>query len=109
MLELLPHAIQGEAVASGSRHADNVAPALFGGLVLTVGIDHPRIKRIPVPPGIRCVLVHPHLNLPTRDARAMLSASVSLSDVVWQTANLAGFLAGCYTNDLALIREASRT
>ena len=49
-IELLPHAIAGEAVASGSRHADNIAPALFGGLVLTVGIDNPRIKRIPVPP-----------------------------------------------------------
>lgn len=105
-LELLKHAIAGEAVASGSRHADNVAPSLFGGLVLTVGIDHPRIKQIPVPHGIRCVLVHPQFNLPTRAARAVLSSSVSLSDVVWQTANLAGFLAGCYTNDVALIREA---
>jgi len=104
--DLLPHAIQGEAVASGSRHADNVAPSLFGGLVLTVGIDHPRIKRIRVPPSLRCVLVHPHLNLPTRDSRAVLSPTVSLSDFVWQTANLAGFLAGCYSNDLALLREA---
>jgi homoserine kinase len=105
-LELLKHAIQGEAVASGSLHADNIAPSLFGGLVLTVGIDNPRIKKIPVPPGIRCVLVHPHLFLSTREARAILDRTVKLSDVVWQTANLAGFLAGCYTNDLALIRDA---
>ena len=105
-LELLKHAIQGEAVASGSLHADNVAPSLFGGLVLTVGIDNPRIKQIPVPPGIRCVLVHPQLYLSTREARAILDRTVKLSDVVWQTANLAGFLAGCYTNDLALIRDA---
>jgi len=104
--ELLPHAIQGEAVASGSRHADNVAPALFGGLILTVGIDHPHIKRIPVPASLRCVLVHPHLNLPTRDARAVLTPTVSLSDMVWQTANLAGFLSACYSNDLTLLREA---
>ncbi len=105
-LELLKHAIQGEAVASGSLHADNIAPSLFGGLVLTVGIDNPRIKQIPVPPGIRCVLVHPRLYLSTRAARAILDRSVKMSDVVWQTANLAGFLAGCYTNDLALIRDA---
>ena len=105
-LELLKHAIQGEAVASGSLHADNIAPSLFGGLVLTVGIDNPRIKQIPVPPGIRCVLVHPQLYLSTREARAILDRTVKLSDVVWQTANLAGFLAGCYTNDLALIRDA---
>jgi homoserine kinase len=104
--ELLVHAIEGEAIASGSRHADNVAPSLFGGLVLTVGIDHPRTKRIPVPSSLRCVLVHPQLSLPTRDARAILAPAVSLSDMIWQTANLAGFLAGCYSNDLALIREA---
>lgn len=103
---LLTHAIAGEAVASGSRHADNIAPALFGGLVLTVGIDHPRVKQIPVPPTVRCVLLRPHMFLATQQARGILTRLVDLSDVVWQTANLAGFLAGCYTNDLALIREA---
>jgi homoserine kinase len=103
---LLQHAIAGEAVASGSRHADNIAPALFGGLVLTVGIDNPCIKQIPVPPDIRCVLLHPHMFLSTQEARDILTRRVDLSDVVWQTANLAGFLAGCYSNDLALIREA---
>lgn len=103
---LLPHAIAGEAVASGSRHADNIAPALFGGLVLTVGIDNPRVTQIPVPADIRCVLLHPHMFLSTQEARGVLARRVDLSDVIWQTANLAGFLAGCYTNDLALIREA---
>jgi homoserine kinase len=103
---LLTHAIAGEAVASGARHADNIAPALFGGLVLTVGIDHPRVKQIPVPPAVRCVLLRPHMFLATQQARGILTRLVDLSDVVWQTANLAGFLAGCYTNDLALIREA---
>jgi homoserine kinase len=105
-IELLTHAIAGEAVASGSRHADNIAPALFGGLVLTVGIDSPRIKRIPVPPGVRCVLVHPHMFVSTQQARDVLARRVDLSDVVWQSAHLAGFIAGCYSNDLALIRES---
>jgi homoserine kinase len=105
-LELLKFAMQGEAVASGSVHVDNIAPSLFGGLVLTVGIDNPRIKQIPVPPDIRCVLVHPHMYLSTRVARAILKTTCELSDVIWQTANLAGFIAGCYTNDLAMIRDA---
>ena len=104
-LELLKFAMQGEAVASGSVHVDNIAPSLFGGLVLTVGIDHPRTKQIPVPPGIRCVLVHPHMFLSTREARRILSRTVSLSDVVWQCANLAGFISACYTNDLDMIRD----
>ena len=81
-------------------------PSLFGGLVLTVGIDHPRVKQIPVPPEIRAVIVHPHMFLATREARAMLKRSVELSDFVWQTANLAGFISGCYTNDLDMIRDS---
>ncbi len=89
--------MQGEAVASGSVHVDNIAPSLFGGLVLTVGIDNPFVKQIPVPASVRCVIVHPHMVLATREARAILSKSVELSDVIWQQANLAGFLAGCFT------------
>lgn len=104
--QLLKFAMKGEAVASGSVHVDNIAPSLFGGLVLTVGIDNPHVKQIPVPEGVRCVLVHPHMVLPTREARAILRKSVELSDVIWQQANLAGFLAGCYTSDLPLIRES---
>lgn len=105
-LELLKFAMHGEAVASGSVHVDNIAPSLFGGLVLTVGIDHPRTKQIPVPPSVRCVLAHPHMFLSTREARRILRKTVDLSDVVWQAANLAGFISGCYTNDLAMIRDA---
>lgn len=104
-LELLNFAMQGEAVASGSMHADNIAPSLFGGLVLTVGIDNPRVKRIPVPKGIRAVIIHPHMFLSTREARSILKREVAMADFVWQTANLAGFISGCYTDDLDLIRE----
>jgi homoserine kinase len=105
-LELLQFAIAGEAVASGARHADNIAPSLFGGLVLTVGIDHPRVKQIPVPAAVRAIIVHPHMFLATARARAILKLSVDLSDFVWQTANLAGFISGCYTGDLDMIRAS---
>jgi len=104
-LDLLKFAMQGEAVASGSMHVDNIAPSLFGGLVLTVGIDNPRVKRIPVPRGIRAVIIHPHMFLSTREARSILKRDVAMADFVWQTANLAGFISGCYTDDLDLIRE----
>lgn len=105
-LGLLKFAMQGEAVASGSVHVDNIAPSLFGGLVLTVGIDNPNVKQIPVPATVRCVLVHPHMVLSTRQAREILKRSIDLSDVIWQSANLAGFLTGCFTSDLQLIRES---
>ncbi len=105
-MTLLKCAMHGEQVASGSVHVDNISPSLFGGLVLTVGVDNPRIKQVPVPGGVRCVLVHPHLELETRAARGVLSANVTLSDFVWQTANLAGFISGCYSGDLDLIRDS---
>jgi homoserine kinase len=105
-LELLRFAMQGEAVSSGSLHVDNISPSLFGGLVLTVGIDQPRIKQIPVPNGIRAILVHPHLFLSTKQARGILKKEVQMSDFIWQSANLAGFISGCYTNDLDVIRAS---
>jgi homoserine kinase len=105
-LRLLKFAMAGEIVASGSAHIDNISPCLFGGLTLTVGIDAPRVKRIPVPASLRCVLVHPHMYLGTREARAVLKADVTRSDYVWQSANLAGFISGCYSNDLDMIRES---
>jgi homoserine kinase len=105
-IEQLKVAMEGEAVASGSRHADNISPSLFGGLVLTVGIDEPRVKQIPVPEEIHAVIVHPHLQVSTKEARAILSRTVNMSDFVWQTANLAGFISGCYTNDLDLIKTS---
>jgi homoserine kinase len=105
-LELLKFAMQGEKVASGSLHVDNIAPSLFGGLVLTVGIDHPRVKQIPVPKGVKAVILHPHMFLSTKQARAILRRTVEMSDFVWQTANLAGFISGCYTDDLDMIRAS---
>ncbi len=70
-LELLKFAMQGEAVASGSMHVDNIAPSLYGGLVLTVGIDHPRVKQIPVPKGMRAVIASSaHVPVDEAGARA---------------------------------------
>jgi len=101
-LDLLRFAMEGEAVASGAAHIDNISAALFGGLVLAVGIDHPRIKQIPVPPTVRCVVVHPHMFLSTKEARKILRPTADMSDLVWQCANLAGFISACYTDDLEL-------
>lgn len=101
--KLLGFAVQGEAVASGSTHADNVAPSLLGGLVLVLENPTPRVVRVPVPPNVRCVLAHPHIRVDTREARRILSPSVDRKAFVAQCANLAGFLAGCYSGDLSLL------
>jgi len=98
---LYPFALDGEAVASGSHHGDNVGAMLLGGLVLATA---QRLVTIPVPPVLRCVLVHPHAVLETREARAALNGHYALAGFVEQSANLAQLLAGCYTGDIELIR-----
>lgn len=95
-------AMDGEAVASGSRHGDNVGPQLLGGLVLATAT---RLVRIPVPSGWHCALVHPHCVLETRRARAALAGNYALSEFVAQSANLAQVIAGCWQGDAALVRE----
>ncbi|MDO1529236.1 homoserine kinase [Fulvimonas sp. R45] len=99
---LYRYALDGEAVASGSRHGDNLGPMLLGGLVLAT---HERLLRIPVPPDWHCALVHPHCVLETRRARAALAGDYALGEFVAQSANLALVLAGCFQGDAALVRE----
>ncbi|HVF35699.1 MAG TPA: homoserine kinase [Candidatus Saccharimonadia bacterium] len=99
---LYPHALAGEAVASGSPHGDNAGPQLLGGLVLAL---EDRLVSIPVPETIVAVVVHPHFVLETRRARAVLAGHYTLAEHVAQSARLAQLLAGCYTNDMALIAQ----
>ena len=100
---LFPYALAGEAIASGAVHGDNVAPSLFGGLVLVRSAEPPDVVPLPAPDELRCAVVLPRLRLDTREARAVLPKAFPLHDVVHQTANLAGVVAGCFRGDLALV------
>jgi homoserine kinase len=95
--ELLPFALDGEALASGSRHADNVAPALMGGIVLCPPEGAP--VRIPVPDGWHLTIVHPQVEIRTAEARNVLPTHVPLVDAVNQARWFAAFVAACHRND----------
>lgn len=99
---LYPFALDGEAVASGGRHGDNIGSMLLGGLVLAT---RDRLLRVPVPRAWHCALVHPHCVLETRKARAVLAGDYALGEFVAQSANLALVLAGCFRGEAALVRE----
>lgn len=99
---LYPFSLQGEAVASGSAHGDNVAPMLLGGVVLAT-LD--RMIPLAVPEALHCVVVHPDQVLETRRARAALVEPYPLSQFVEQSTHLALFLTGLQRGDLALLRE----
>ena len=92
--ELIPFALDGEELASGARHSDNVAPAVLGGLVLS-GPDG-SIKQIPAPRDWHLVLLHPQITIRTSEARAVLPESVPLKDAVRQNALFATFIAACF-------------
>jgi homoserine kinase len=102
---LYPFALEGEAVASGSRHGDNVAPMLLGGAVLAT---HDRMIPLPVPDWLHCVVVHPDQVLETRRARAALAEPYPLAQFVEQSTHLALFLTGLQRGDAALIRDGLR-
>jgi homoserine kinase len=105
---LLEYATEGERAATGAAHADNTAPCLFGGLTGVVSKDPLEVVRIPIPEGLRCVLVHPRMRIDTREAREVLRPSVSLGEHVEQTMHLTGLLVGCWNSDLELIRRSMR-
>ncbi len=104
--DLLRYALEGESVASGAFHADNIAPCLLGGLQLVQSLDPIRVISLPVPTKVECILVHPKAILRTKEARQILSPQISLKDHVHQSALMAGFISGCYTNNIDLIRAS---
>jgi homoserine kinase len=102
---LYDFALDGESVSSGSRHGDNVAPMLLGGVVMATAT---RMIPLDVPVWLHAVVVHPDQVLETRRARAVLADPYPLHTIVEQSAHLALFLTGLQRGDAALLREGLR-
>lgn len=100
--DLVRFAMFGEKVASGVKHADNIAPCIYGGITLIRSI-HP-LDIVPIPaPELFVTIVHPQIEVRTSDARQILRKEVLLKDAIKQWGNIAGLVAGFIQNDLALI------
>lgn len=104
--KLLPYALEGEKFASGGLHADNVAPSLLGGLILCPTTLLPEVVRLPFPPGVNAVLLHPELQVNTAHACRGLSKGYSMDQWLQQQGYLAGFVAACSSGDIDLIRRS---
>lgn len=103
--QLLSPSLDGEAAVSG-RHADNVAPCLFGGITLITGIDADHIRILPIPPSLYLALITPDVAVPTIMARAVLPATIPLKTMVLQTAYAAQLVDAIYRGDLASMAQA---
>ncbi|MEQ8711756.1 MAG: homoserine kinase [Cyclobacteriaceae bacterium] len=101
--ELVVHALAGEKYASKSAHADNVAPSLMGGFVLARGEEPFDIVKVPAASELRVVLIYPHVEINTSEARRIIPSEVPLKKAITQWGNVAGLVAGMMQNDFDLI------
>jgi len=101
--ELVSFAIEGEKLASGVAHADNVAPALFGGFTIIRSNSPLDIIKIEAPEELYVSIVHPKIEIKTADARSVLRETISLKKAIIQCGNIAGLISGLYTSNYELI------
>ncbi len=104
--ELTAFSMKGEAVASQSEHADNIAPALFGGFTLVKSLNPLEILQIPTPPDLFAVVIHPQIEIKTADARKILPETIALKNAITQWSNVGSLVHGLHTNDYDLISRS---
>jgi homoserine kinase len=103
-LDVVLCAIEGECAASGTPHADNVAPSVMGGFVLVRSCDPLDIVELPVPPGLRVAVVHPHCQVSTAQARRLVNdRTYGLDVIVPNIGAVAALVAALYRGDLPLL------
>lgn len=104
-LELVDLAMAGEALASGSRHADNLAPCIYGGFTLVRSTDPLDIVEIDFPP-LFATVIHPQIEVKTSEARAILPKEVPLKSAIRNWSNLGALVAALAKGDYALIARS---
>ncbi|MFD2588662.1 homoserine kinase [Croceitalea marina] len=102
-LELVKFAMQGEKLASNVAHADNVAPAIYGGFTLARSYNPLDIVPIPTPNALFATVIHPQIEVKTSDSRKILKTTISLENGIKQWGNLGGLVAGLFREDYELI------
>lgn len=107
-VKLLPFAMKGEEMACGHGHADNVAPALFGGFVLIRSYEPLDVVRLPHPADLWCAIVFPDVDVPTREARQIIRKNIQMKDAVTQWGNIAGLVSGLFMQDIDLIGRSMK-
>ena len=104
--QLTYFAMKGEALASKSEHADNLAPAIFGGFTLVKSTLPLDILQIPTPSELYATLIHPQIEIKTSEAREILPKEVSLKDATAQWANVGSLIHALHTSDYKLIHRS---
>ncbi|VXB02512.1 homoserine kinase [Maribacter litoralis] len=101
--ELVKFAMEGERLASDVAHADNVAPALFGGFTLVRSYSPLDVIDIPAPSELYVTIIHPQIEIKTSDSRKVLKTTISMETGIKQWGNVGGLIAGLFKKDYDLI------
>ena len=101
--ELVKFAMEGEKLSSGIAHADNVAPALLGGITLVRSYEPLDLINLNVPKNLVVTVIHPQIEVKTATAREILRSHVTLKDAIAQWGNVAGLVSGLFMEDYDLI------
>lgn len=104
-MDLVRFAMNGEKVASGVKHADNITPCIYGGVTLIRAIHPLDIVRLEAPP-LHVTVIHPQIEVRTSDARQILRKEVQLKQAIRQWGNIAGLVAGFMKKDYDLISRS---
>ncbi|WP_185869727.1 homoserine kinase [Blattabacterium cuenoti] len=105
-IQLIRFAMEGERVASGSAHADNVAPAIMGGLTLVRSYNPLDITKLHSPKELWVSIIHPQIEIKTSDAREILKQKILMTDAIKQWGNIGALVAGLYQENYALISRS---
>jgi len=101
--QLTNFAMKGEALASQCEHADNIAPAIFGGFTLVKSVAPLEIIQLPTPANLFAVIIHPQIEVKTSEARAILPKQIPLQQAITQWSNLGSLVHALHTNDYELM------
>lgn len=104
--ELTNFAMKGEALASQSEHADNIAPAIFGGFTLVKSVEPLDIIQLPTPEDLFAVIIHPQIEIKTSESRAFLPSNIPLKDAITQWSNVGSLVHALHSNDYELMSKS---
>ena len=104
--ELIKYAMGGEVISSISEHADNVAPALMGGLVMVKSINPQQIINLPLLPDLFCFIINPKIQVKTSYSREILPAKIDMNLVTSQVSNFGGLIHSLHTRDYDLLKSS---
>jgi homoserine kinase len=104
--QLTNFAMKGEALASQCEHADNIAPAIFGGFTLVKSVTPLEVLQLPTPANLFAVIIHPQIEIKTSEARSILPKQIDLQKAITQWSNVGSLVHALHTSDYGLLSRS---